>query len=984
MANINQDFDGVRLSEKKWGVQMRTKAKWIPWSYLAFAVAFLGLNIVGLTQGLGAGILGAQPQGAIINGNLWQSIANGAFLLAQGTAGLAIASAIPVIYTGTRHISMYHKYKKAQKFAYEKGKTFEGVNYDLQLQKTESIINSILPSSKTFSSALQNALKLREEQRTAPWYKKGFIREKRVREEDFIRLAIVKLTDRLAELTRLQNRGWRLYNLDSGNMVYTAKEISTREREMRMIQDFLTNVVNKVDEKDPFVTTLKSQIKKYKVDEVKKGQKLAGISLVPKSNDQDIKDYAETVNEHMVKGDVKTVIRLMYDMADNELKNIPNPATRSIGRMLGEINLMELQDARDQGNLYLQEIADNLAESIKLTGKHRTTNAELEETKENCARILYTLSNTLRNARKKKQNINKFTTEIETAKNKAIADLAEIGVKKNQAESTVQALINNITDAEEQARHSAEDAENHRRKAQSASDKTKNIFDKTQQKYNEEIANLKAKMSNEVAPILNYLNQIYANTQNMYPSIKSASRFANRLILNRTAINDAISQIMNGQAELKTIKAEIKKYFANLKATADAKLTTIYDKVEKEMNDKIDALLENGRLTLTNLEGWEQAAKASAESLNKSATSAKEDARKIAEIFAQLDRIKGNYPTIEAKLDAMEKSNTANYKLLRRDLKIVLDLIANFKTPNEISAEIEEKVEELRDEVKQISKAIYKSFNIEINNLTAKFTSALNAANKKIDDNNFDIEASYVMLKQEIDNLTAGMTEFAQENPNYGKRVATLETKLGTLEELVSHYGKDIKKIHKQINDLDFDNEASYVLLKDEIDNLTRNLHNLGTDNPYYATIIRGLVDMLRHLDDRLTATKSITPPSPEKQELKSKVDEIKSWARVIYHAVNENLTKIEKTKTSLANATKYINSKINGPVKKRQTSYDYSDEQVICETLNNLLKTSITDISKIATIDEANEILDKISKAVRKFNKSNNPISQITDGRKQ
>ena len=92
----------TKLEEKKFGIHMSGLTKVLPWLYPAFAVVFLGLNIAGITTGLGSGILGNLPQGAILNGNIWQSIANGAYLLAQGTLVGAGVVAIPALYSSIR------------------------------------------------------------------------------------------------------------------------------------------------------------------------------------------------------------------------------------------------------------------------------------------------------------------------------------------------------------------------------------------------------------------------------------------------------------------------------------------------------------------------------------------------------------------------------------------------------------------------------------------------------------------------------------------------------------------------------------------------------------------------------------------------------------------------------------------------------------------------------------------------------------------
>ena len=75
--------------------------------------------------------------------------------------------------------------------------------------------------------------------------------------------------------------------------------------------------------------------------------------------------------------------------------------------------------------------------------------------------------------------------------------------------------------------------------------------------------------------------------------------------------------------------------------------------------------------------------------------------------------------------------------------------------------------------------------------------------------------------------------------------------------------------------------------------------------------------------------------------------------------------------KSSLAGATKYIKSQISGPSKKTNGSLTYSEEEIIGRTLNRFLGTSIPDVTKISSMEEAKKLLKKIEKAVADYNNS-------------
>ena len=442
----------TKLEEKKFGIHMSGLTKVLPWLYPAFAVVFLGLNIAGITTGLGSGILGNLPQGAILNGNIWQSIANGAYLLAQGTLVGAGVVAIPALYSSIRNITSYARYKKAEKFNFVKNKKVAGVNYDKEAQKTESIINAMLPSATIGSSRLEQALKLRADADMAKGLKKLRLNRKAIWQEDVIRRSIVKLTDRLAELTKMENRNWKTNSSKSGYITLTTNEIETRKTEMRMIQDYLFTVLNKVEKNDPFFTTLLAQVKKYRVDQLNNGTKLAGIHLVQETSSPDAIATANAVNDALVKGDIKKALVSLYNEAENDLTTVATPPTDAVKRAIANISLQRAEDAaslaesaadsatQDAYTAYLKSNEINtLLDQLKLTSRAKLD--DIDEIKNNAGIILNTLVRTFKNASKKKQGINK-------AYNQAKNDLVALGVTKDSAEAICKQIQNKNTEAD--------------------------------------------------------------------------------------------------------------------------------------------------------------------------------------------------------------------------------------------------------------------------------------------------------------------------------------------------------------------------------------------------------------------------------------------------------------------------------------------------------------------------------------------------------
>lgn len=442
----------TKLDKKKLGIHMRGLTKVLPWLYPAFAAIFLGLNFAGITTGLGSGILGNLPQGVLLNGNVWQSIANSAFLLAQGTAVGAGVAAVLGAYPAVRNIASYARYKKAEKFNYVKGKKVAGVNYDKEAQKTESIINNMLPSTSIGASRLEQAIKLRQDANKAKGWKKFRLGRKATWQEDVVRRSIVTLTDRLAELTRLENRGWKTYSSATGFLTLSANEIATRKAEMRMIQNYFFSVLNKVDDKDPFATTLIAQVKKYRVDKLNNGTKVAGIHLVPETTDPDAIMTANTINDALVRGDVKKAIISLYNETDNDLRSIKAAPTDAVERAIANINLRRAEDAADlaeraaesatqdayTAHIKGQELLD-YCDQLKLRADAKVK--DLDSARATAYVILDTLKNTLMNARNKKQAINK-------AYKQAMTDLISIGYSKKSADETASQIIDQSVKAE--------------------------------------------------------------------------------------------------------------------------------------------------------------------------------------------------------------------------------------------------------------------------------------------------------------------------------------------------------------------------------------------------------------------------------------------------------------------------------------------------------------------------------------------------------
>lgn len=245
---------------------------------LLLGVGAIALNISGIAPNL-------VGWGEFAQGTLFNSAEPVLSALRLGGLACEVAS-IPTVgaiaYNGIRRAITYKKYKNASEAIVSNETAKDMTSYELELTDTQNLINSVFVDL-TKDSALIRYLDLADKKgkKHLSFAKK----EALVHEEDYIKLVISKLCDRLAELTRLKHRNWRTTYSD-----LTERDINACKEEMLSIQQFLRQVINKREGVEPFAKTIMSKMKKYRKD-LFDGATQVGIEIIPEDDGNAEKFY---------------------------------------------------------------------------------------------------------------------------------------------------------------------------------------------------------------------------------------------------------------------------------------------------------------------------------------------------------------------------------------------------------------------------------------------------------------------------------------------------------------------------------------------------------------------------------------------------------------------------------------------------------------------------------------------------------------------
>lgn len=235
---------------------------------IALGLGAVALNLTGIAPNLVG--WGQYAQGVIWNSeNILSSVA--------GLTGLGLeVAAVPILgavtYKGIRLANKHVKYNNMKDAIVDTETAENATVYELQLADTRSLINSVLVS-KTKDSALVRYLNLADTRgkKHISFAKK----EKMLYEEDYIKLVISKLCDRLHELCLLKHRDWNTA-IDE----LKENEIVACKEEMLAIQTFFRQVINKREAVEPFGKVIMHKMKKYRTD-VFDAKTFCGLELLP-------------------------------------------------------------------------------------------------------------------------------------------------------------------------------------------------------------------------------------------------------------------------------------------------------------------------------------------------------------------------------------------------------------------------------------------------------------------------------------------------------------------------------------------------------------------------------------------------------------------------------------------------------------------------------------------------------------------------------
>lgn len=264
---------------------------------LVAGVGAVALNLIGVAPNLVG--WGQFAQGVIFNsGNIAGSIA--------GLTGLAVeVAAVPLVagltYDLTRNRLTHKKYKLAAEKTIKSHAITDG-DYSKQLEHTMDLINSVYKTDTEQSAIIRYLVSAEKiENKKGPAY---IEREKLVFEEDYIKLVVSDLCKRLAELSRLKARQVSDGRWAEAYHILTPEETATAKEEMTQIQRFLSQVINKRENVEPFGKIIIKKIKKYG-DFVFNGTHLCGLELFPIPEDgtdtQQYDDYKYYITNQQYK-----------------------------------------------------------------------------------------------------------------------------------------------------------------------------------------------------------------------------------------------------------------------------------------------------------------------------------------------------------------------------------------------------------------------------------------------------------------------------------------------------------------------------------------------------------------------------------------------------------------------------------------------------------------------------------------------------------
>lgn len=290
---LNGDLEPSQIQKKKhskFGVVLtKNRATIALIGAIVATLGLLGLNAVNFMGIQSAtGLLGSSSWGAIFGNGTSYAIKGILSAICESTAYAAAAGALSLTPNAIRSVINRRQYNK------------------LSTTSTENIINKIAgrtPARDSYFVKAQDAR--REVSNTTNLIQKLTLRNNAHLDEDMVNRAIVTLIERLNTLSLEKKNNWTKNVLNRQGILVPktidAAEQVEKEREMKMIQTFLADILDKSDKRDPYYACIKHSLKKY--------YKTIELISLPKNNEQLAEFYQNDIADPLKNGEINKALK---------------------------------------------------------------------------------------------------------------------------------------------------------------------------------------------------------------------------------------------------------------------------------------------------------------------------------------------------------------------------------------------------------------------------------------------------------------------------------------------------------------------------------------------------------------------------------------------------------------------------------------------------------------------------------------------------
>lgn len=306
-----RELDVSKIDEKKhprFGVVLtKNRALVALISAIVAAGGLLGLNAISVWAQNFSGLWG--PSWGSIFGNgtnyMLAGISAATLEASAWAAGICVASLVP---NAIRGIANYRNYKKMlnPNLTKEQKEKIAANELDYETCVTENLINKVNGRTHARSSAFIKAqdARIAAKNTNNPFKKAKFSLEAKMN-EDLVNKSIKTLVERLNNLSIEKNNDWMTEEINNQGLLVPKKlaaaDIIKKNEEMRKIQVFLAEILDKADKKDPYYSCLKHYLKKY--------HKTIELVNLPQDKPEIAEVFKNDISDELASGNIAKAIK---------------------------------------------------------------------------------------------------------------------------------------------------------------------------------------------------------------------------------------------------------------------------------------------------------------------------------------------------------------------------------------------------------------------------------------------------------------------------------------------------------------------------------------------------------------------------------------------------------------------------------------------------------------------------------------------------